>query len=217
MGKESMATWRWGVSVMAGFMIPVVIHALLSHSHDEEVAHTSTGSMAASDRTDEENIEVTKLQEQETQEVNEKSEEETQVENIDSKTKKIDWALFASLAVGDFFHNFADGIFIGTAFLLCQRDVAVTIAAATIAHEVPQEIADYFLMVQQCNMTPLLALAMNFLVGMSIMLGGIIVLAIPDISQTTIGVILAIGGGLYIHIAIFECYVRAEKHQTTPC
>merc|ERR1711935_1211732 len=26
--KESMATWRWGVSVMAGFMIPVVIHAL---------------------------------------------------------------------------------------------------------------------------------------------------------------------------------------------
>jgi len=91
----------------------------------------------------------------------------------------------------------------------------VTIAAATIAHEVPQEIADYFLMVQECNMTPLFALAMNFLVGMSIMLGGIIVLAIPELSQTIIGVILALGGGVYIYIAIFECYVRAEKYQTT--
>jgi len=108
--KESMATWMWGVSVMAGFMIPAVIHALLSHSHDEEVVYSSTGSMMAESNrtTDEENIEVTKQKEQETHEVtqelvNKKSEEESPAKNLDSKTKKIDWALFASLAIGDFF------------------------------------------------------------------------------------------------------------------
>ena len=101
------------------------------------------------------------------------------LEDKDGNERKIDWKLFVALSLGDMFHNLVDGIFIGTAYLLCDHSVALTIAAATIAHELPQEIADYFLLVHQCHMKRPFALFLNFLVGISIMLGGIIVLAVP--------------------------------------
>ena len=256
--SESMATWRFGVSVMGGFLIPVVMHSFFPHKDEEivevyktadnlegnvfssvksqgqqakeldsdrnesdhptEFMEASKHSMSlkniasASGKTDEE-MELKNVSEEEVTS-NETGEDTAALQEVAEEDKVIDWSLFASLSVGDFAHNFCDGIFIGTAFLLCDRSLAITITVATILHELPQEIADYFLLVHECNMTPLFALTMNFLVGFSIMLGGIIVLAIPDISNTAIGVILAIGGGVYLHVAIVECYLRAEKHQT---
>jgi len=64
--------------------------------------------------------------------------------------------------LGDFFHNFADGLFIGNAFLLCNRSLAWTVTATTIFHELAQELADYCLLVNHVGLEPLIALALNF-------------------------------------------------------
>ena len=45
----------------------------------------------------------------------------------------------------DFFHNLVDGFFIGAAFHGCKQ-LGWSITAATIAHEIPQEVADFYLL-----------------------------------------------------------------------
>ena len=45
-------------------------------------------------------------------------------------------AILVALCLGDFMHNFTDGVFIGAAFKLCSPDVAWGIIWGTCAHEV---------------------------------------------------------------------------------
>merc|ERR1712129_233164 len=106
------------------------------------------------------------------------------------------------------------GVFLGTSFLLCSRELSIAIAVATVFHELPQELADYFILVNQCGMTPFWALTFNFIAGMSILLGGILFLAI-EMTNMTVGVILAVGGGTFLHVAIAECLGTAEGAQET--
>jgi zinc transporter ZupT len=140
------------------------------------------------------------------------SEEETCKSACNMAPKTTNPSLVASIFLGDFFHNFADGVFLGTAFLLCGQGLAISITAATIFHELAQEVADYFMLVHHCGMTPVSALALNFVCGLSISLGGVVVLA-ADLSSASIGVILCIGGGVYLHVAVAECLPTARKHE----
>ena len=136
-------------------------------------------------------------------------------EQAPEKPKPRNFALLISLSVADFFHQFADGVFIGTAWNLCDRDVAITIAMSTVFHELPHQIADYFLMVNYCGLEKWKALVLNFVVGLGTLLGAILVTAF-DLSNLAIGVILAIGGGTFFQVGIAETLSRAEKFQITP-
>lgn len=129
-------------------------------------------------------------------------------------TRPINYRLCASVLIGDFFHNFADGIFIGTAFTLCSRTLAYTIVASTVYHEIAQELADFFLLVNHGGLAPLQALGVNFLSGLSVLLGGIIVLSL-DPSSESVGVILAVSAGVYIHLAAGECLPRVDELLST--
>jgi zinc transporter ZupT len=127
------------------------------------------------------------------------------------KTKRpINYKLAISLILGDGFHNFADGIFLGNAFLLCSRSVAYAIVGATIYHELAQELADYFLLTTHCGLKPLSALCLNFLSGLSVVLGVVVIFALP-IGATATGCILAISAGVYVYIAASECLPRIEQ------
>ena len=79
----------------------------------------------------------------------------------------------------------------------------------TLYHEVAQELADYFLLTQHAKLAPMKALVLNFISGLSVVLGGILVLAL-DISDLTIGLILALAAGVYIYIAACECLPRVS-------
>lgn len=133
---------------------------------------------------------------------------------IKPKKKKTNYRLAASLFVGDFFHNFSDGIFLGTAFKFCDPSVAFAVALATIYHELAQELADYFLLTEHCGIPPVKALILNFLCGLSVVFGVILILAL-DVSNMAIGCILAISAGVYVHVAASECIPRVEKELKT--
>jgi zinc and cadmium transporter len=65
----------------------------------------------------------------------------------------------ALIVVGDTVHNFVDGVLIAAAFLQ-STEVGVVTAIAIIAHEIPQEVGD-FLILLHSGYTRLRALAMN--------------------------------------------------------
>jgi len=121
--------------------------------------------------------------------------------------------LFISMNIGEALHNFTDGVFVGTALLSCGRSMAISIAVATILHELPNQLAGWFVMVNQNGINPWIALGLNFLFGFSILLGGLLVLLF-DFNAVTIGCVLAIGGGTFIHVAIGELLQNAERNMT---
>jgi zinc transporter ZupT len=123
--------------------------------------------------------------------------------------KPINWTLAASILVGDFFHNFTDGVFLGSAFSLCSRELGYTLVASTVYHELAQEIADFFLLTNTCHLYQWEALALNFVAGFSVMIGALMVLAI-DMTDTSKGIVLALSAGVYLHISASECVPRAQ-------
>lgn len=125
-----------------------------------------------------------------------------------------DLSMASSILAGDFFHNFADGVFIGTAFLLCSRDLAIVVTAATVFHELAQELADFFLLTNQCRLPIWMALTLNFASGFSVMLGVVIIFAI-DVSNEVVGILLGTSAGVYFYVAFTETAPRINTVLTT--
>lgn len=69
----------------------------------------------------------------------------------------------------DALHNFCDGLNIGAAFLVSFTS-GISVTVATILHEIPQEIADYSLLLH-AGYSKSKALAANFLCACTAMLG----------------------------------------------
>jgi zinc transporter ZupT len=99
--------------------------------------------------------------------------------------------------------------------MLCSRDLAITISAATIYHEVAQEVADYFMLTRFCHIPPIKALGLNFVNGLSVLFGACLIVGIDDITNVAVGSILGVSGGVYIYIAVAECFPRAKLAQKT--
>jgi len=78
----------------------------------------------------------------------------------------------ALIVVGDTVHNFVDGVLIAAAFLQ-SIELGVVTAVAIIAHEIPQEVGD-FLILLHSGYTRLRALAMNLLSSAATVVGGVI-------------------------------------------
>ena len=62
----------------------------------------------------------------------------------------------------------------------------------------------------QGNLKPVMALALNFITGLSVVLGAIIVVGGSPGAQTE-GLLLAFGGGVYVQIAATECAGRVNN------
>ena len=117
--------------------------------------------------------------------------------------------LCATILLGDFFHNFSDGLFIAAAFRSCSQSLAIGIMLVTLAHEIPQELADFVVLTQFAGLSVKKALLLNFISGLSVLFGGIIFLA-SDPGSVATGVILAMGGGVYISAAACETVPRMQ-------
>jgi zinc and cadmium transporter len=78
----------------------------------------------------------------------------------------------ALIVVGDTVHNFVDGVLIAAAFLQ-STELGVVTAVAIIAHEIPQEVGD-FLILLHSGYTRLRALVVNLLSSAATLVGGVI-------------------------------------------
>eukprot|EP00977_Amphora_coffeiformis_P004194 scaffold875_cov185-Amphora_coffeaeformis.AAC.9 len=225
-GNEAAASWKFGASLLSGFLFPILLHVFFperDHILEEEVKETVQEHAVNDNVTNTANGFNHNQQqplEEEEEENSDKSPASTEVTEDNTanqlkQQKPIDWTLACSILVGDFFHNFTDGIFVGTAFLLCDRNVGYTIVATTIYHELAQEIADFALLHHHCGIVAWKAVLYNFLSGFSVMIGALMILSF-DLTETAQGVTLAIAAGIYIYIAACECVPRIQAVRKGP-
>jgi len=107
----------------------------------------------------------------------------------------------ALIVVGDTVHNFVDGVLIAAAFLQSVELGAIT-AIAIIAHEIPQEVGD-FLILLHSGYSRARALAMNLLSSTATVVGGVIgyfsLQVIADLEATLLGIVAA--SMIYVAVA----------------
>ena len=105
------------------------------------------------------------------------------------------------IIVGDTIHNFLDGLLIAAAFLQ-GTELGIIAAVAIIAHEIPQEVGD-FLILLHSGYTRARALAMNLLSSLATVVGGLIgyfaLQAVAAWETTLLGVVAA--GMIYVAVA----------------
>ena len=115
------------------------------------------------------------------------------------------WMIMA----GDTFHNFTDGVIIATAFMANVK-LGVVTALAIIAHEIPQEIGD-FLILLHSGFSRRKALMVNFLSGLATVAGALIAyFALSHVQQWT-GEILAIAAASMIYVAVADLIPGLHK------
>jgi zinc and cadmium transporter len=99
----------------------------------------------------------------------------------------------ALIIVGDTIHNFVDGVLIAAAFLQ-STEVGIVAAVAIIAHEIPQEVGD-FLILLHSGYSRARALAMNLLSSLAAIVGGVLgyfsLQAIQGLEATLLGIVAA--------------------------
>ncbi|KAL4166413.1 hypothetical protein KRP22_013672 [Phytophthora ramorum] len=117
---------------------------------------------------------------------------------------KVDWRAIKPMAyiilLGDLFHNFVDGVLIATAFLACDDSLGVSVTVSAILHELPQEFADFIILVDS-GFTPFQAVLFNFLSALTAFIGAAVVLAAVPVTNETMGLLLAVGSGTLVYIA----------------
>ncbi|HLD61267.1 MAG TPA: ZIP family metal transporter [Patescibacteria group bacterium] len=101
--------------------------------------------------------------------------------------------------IGDAVHNFIDGIAIAAAFLTNPvLGVATTVAIA--AHEIPQEIADFSVLLYG-GMKRKRALLFNFLSALTALVGGVVGYYFLERVAGLLPIFLAFSAGMFIYIA----------------
>ena len=184
--------WRWGAMILAGMVVPPVVETLC------------TLIMLARDPG--------------------QASAEQPVENGEMSPEKDAGAKFRSKArlvgavvIGDFFHNLCDGFFIGAAFQGCGNAFGWSVAAGTILHELPQEIADFVVLTSSdVGFGTIKALVANVCSGLSVLIGAAIVLS-AQVDNSVIGLFLAFGGGVYLHIGATDCLPKMYNPKLSLC
>jgi zinc and cadmium transporter len=105
------------------------------------------------------------------------------------------------IVVGDTLHNFVDGLLIAAAFLQ-STELGIITAVAIIAHEIPQEVGD-FLILLHSGYTRGRALAMNLVSSLATLIGGVAgyfaLRAVAQWEATLLGIVAA--SMIYVAVA----------------
>ncbi len=120
------------------------------------------------------------------------------------------------ITVGDTFHNFVDGVIIAGAFLADFR-LGVVTALAIIAHEIPQEIGDFMILLHS-GYTRTQALLLNFLTGVATLFGALVGYFALKAMEGWTPVLLGLAGASMLYVAMSDLipglHKRAEIHAT---
>ncbi|MBY0539626.1 ZIP family metal transporter [Patescibacteria group bacterium] len=112
--------------------------------------------------------------------------------------------------VADGIHNLVDGAVIAASFLVSPV-IGIATTVAVFLHEIPQEIADYALLVHS-GLSRTKALIYNFLSALTAFLGAFIVFGLHGVFESVEGLITAFTAGAFIYIAATD--LIPELHKT---
>ena len=112
--------------------------------------------------------------------------------------RRIGWMI----VFGDAFHNVTDGVIIAAAFL-ADLKVGVVTALAIVAHEIPQEIGD-FLVLLHSGFGRSKALLLNGLSGLAALVGAVVAYFALSAVSNWIPEILAFAAASMIYIAVAD-------------
>jgi zinc and cadmium transporter len=107
-----------------------------------------------------------------------------------------------SVIMGDSIHNFCDGIIIAAAFLADTRLGTVT-AFAIIAHEIPQEVGDYIVLLN-AGFSRGRALFFNAVSGGAAVVGGVIGYFIVGPWEALFPYLLVIAASSFIYVSVAD-------------
>ncbi|MFA5628112.1 MAG: ZIP family metal transporter [Thiohalomonadaceae bacterium] len=106
------------------------------------------------------------------------------------------------ILVGDGFHNFVDGVLIAAAFLT-DMHLGIVTALAVAAHEVPQELGDFAVLLHS-GFSRLRALLLNLLSSLATVLGAVLAYFSLSGMEHVVPFIIAIAAASFIYIAVAD-------------
>lgn len=113
------------------------------------------------------------------------------------------------IMIGDTFHNFVDGILIASAFMVDVK-VGIVTAIAIIAHEIPQEVGD-FLILLHSGYSKKQAFIFNLVSSLATVVGGFIAYFALTHVQTWIPTILGLAAASMLYVAVADLIPSLHK------
>ena len=114
------------------------------------------------------------------------------------------------LLIGDSFHNFIDGIVVASAFLT-SIPLGIVTALAVAAHELPQEIGDFSVMLHH-GWSKVKVLWVNIASSLSNVLGALVAFVARDYIEPKLPLLLAVTAGIFIYIAASDLIPEISTH-----
>jgi len=111
--------------------------------------------------------------------------------------------------VGDCFHNFFDGLIIAGSFLV-SVPLGIATLVAVIAHEIPQEIGDFGVLIY-AGYSRMRALWLNFLTALSSFLGAALIILFGSWIANFSDIIIPLTAGGFIYIATADLIPELKK------
>lgn len=114
-----------------------------------------------------------------------------------------------TVLVGDSIHNFCDGVLIAAAFL-SDPHLGVVTALAIIAHEIPQEVGDYIVLIN-AGFSRMRALVYNMISGLAAVVGGVLGYFLIGPFQDYLPYMMVVAASSFVYVAVADLIPQLQK------
>jgi zinc and cadmium transporter len=113
------------------------------------------------------------------------------------------------ILIGDGIHNMVDGVLIAAAFLT-DIHLGIITSIAVIAHEIPQELGDFAILLHS-GFSRSRALLYNALTGLTTIIGGVVAWFSLSLAEQLVPYVLAVAASSFIYIAVADLIPGLHK------
>ena len=124
-----------------------------------------------------------------------------------------DQAVVPLIIFGDSIHNFIDGVAIAASFLV-SVPLGIVTTFAVAAHEIPQEIGDFGVLLHK-GLKKTKVLLINLLSSLAALVGAILTYNLGEVVEGYLPVFLAITAGFFIYIAASDLIPEIHSGERT--
>ncbi len=115
--------------------------------------------------------------------------------------------------IGDAFHNFVDGVILSLAFL-SGKEIGYMVAAAVIAHEVPQEIGDFAVLLHS-GLPPRKAYGLNVLSSTTTFAGALLGYFFLPLITPLLPYVMALAAASFLYVAMADIIPVLHRETST--